>query len=98
VNIYRSEGEDPKPVHVYRTAAEVEETRITDLKALRTNRDNSKVAHSLRAIKEIAGLPATPENNMMPYIIEAVRGYATVGEIGDALREVWGQYRQGSSL
>ena len=36
----------------------------------------------------------TPENNLMPAFIEAVKAQATVGEIHDALREVWGEYTE----
>jgi methylmalonyl-CoA mutase N-terminal domain/subunit len=93
VNIYRSDNEETMPVTVYRADPKVEENRTRDLQELKKNRDNRKVDISLKAIKEMALLPATPENNMLPYIIEAVRCYATVGEIGDALREVWGEYR-----
>ena len=93
VNIYRSDNEETLPVTVYRADPKVEENRTRDLKELKKNRDNRKVDVSLKAVKEMALLPATPENNMLPCIIEAVRCYATVGEIGDALREVWGEYR-----
>lgn len=94
VNVYHSEEKETKPVSVYRADPGVEETRARELKELKKNRDNKKVEQSLQAIRDMAALPGTPENNMMPPIIDAVRCYATVGEIADTLREVWGEYRQ----
>ncbi len=96
VNMYRSQEQDAKPVIVYRADPDVGRIREKELTALKNERDTVKVAGSLETIKEIARLPATPENNLMPAVIDAVRCYATIGEIADALREVWGEYRQGS--
>ncbi|MBI2832073.1 MAG: methylmalonyl-CoA mutase [Chloroflexi bacterium] len=93
-NAYRSEEADVRPVRVYRADPKVGEVRVQEMRELKKNRDNAKVAKSLEAIKDMARLPDTPENNIMPSVIDAVRCYATVGEIGDALREVWGEYRQ----
>jgi len=67
---------------------------IDYLKELKKNRDNKKVEQSLQAISDMASLPDTPENNIMPAITDAVKCYATVGEIADTLRKVWGEYRQ----
>jgi len=94
VNVYRSQEEETKPVSIYRADPRVEETRDREMKELKKNRDNKKVEQSLQAIRDMAGLPGTPENNMMPPIIDAVRCYSTIGEIADALRDVWGEYRQ----
>jgi methylmalonyl-CoA mutase N-terminal domain/subunit len=96
VNLYRSEEQDAKPVTVYRADPEVERTRAKELSALKEDRDTGSVTRSLEVVKEFARLPGTAEHNLMPAIIDAVRCYATIGEIADALREVWGQYRQGS--
>jgi methylmalonyl-CoA mutase N-terminal domain/subunit len=71
------------------------------LKALRERRDNAAVRRALEALKRAAA--QTPEAgtngnispaNTMPFIIDAVRAYATVGEICDALREVYGTYEE----
>jgi methylmalonyl-CoA mutase, N-terminal domain len=71
------------------------------LKALRARRNNDEVRRALDALKKAAA--QTPEAgthgnispaNTMPYIIDAVRAYATVGEICDALREVYGTYEE----
>jgi methylmalonyl-CoA mutase, N-terminal domain len=71
------------------------------LKHLRERRDNAAVRRALEALKKAAA--QTPEAgtngnispaNTMPFIIDAVRAYATVGEICDALREVYGTYEE----
>ena len=49
---------------------------------------------ALDEIKAVAGLEPTAQNNLFPPVLEAVRCYATVGEVCDALREVWGEYRE----
>ncbi|MBI2831489.1 MAG: methylmalonyl-CoA mutase [Chloroflexi bacterium] len=94
VNAYHTEGEEEKPVRVYRADPKVGETRAREVQELRKNRDNANVSRSLKAIRDTALLPATPQNNIMPSVLDAVRCYATVGEIGDILREVWCEYRQ----
>ena len=60
---------------------------------VKKKRDNEKVKKTLAEVKAIARLEAKPENNLVPPVLDAVRAYATVGEICDALREVWGEYR-----
>ena len=49
---------------------------------------------SLKALKEAA----KGEANLMPYLIDAVKTYATLGEICGVLREVFGEYQQGGNL
>jgi methylmalonyl-CoA mutase, N-terminal domain len=77
------------------------QSQTKKLKALRERRSNSEVRRRLDALKQAAGQqPAAGRNgqisavNTMPYIIEAVRAYATVGEICDALRDVYGLYEE----
>jgi len=81
----------------------VGERQKAKLKALRARRDNDRVNRALEALKRAAAI--TPhagrdgkisEANTMPYILEAVRAYATVGEICAALREVYGSYTETS--
>jgi methylmalonyl-CoA mutase N-terminal domain/subunit len=73
------------------------------LKALRARRSNEEVRRRLEALKKAAGEePKAGSNgtvssaNTMPFIVDAVRAYATVGEICDALREVYGTYTEAS--
>jgi len=68
---------------------------------LRASRSNDAVRHCLEALKKAASQKPkagadgniSPANTM-PYIVDAVRAYATVGEICEALREVYGTYTE----
>jgi methylmalonyl-CoA mutase N-terminal domain/subunit len=71
------------------------------LKALRERRDNNKVRSALDALKKAAAQEPVvrtdgriSDANTMPFIIDCVRAYATVGEICEALREVYGTYEE----
>jgi methylmalonyl-CoA mutase N-terminal domain/subunit len=71
------------------------------LKKLRARRNNEEVQRCVDALKRAAAQsPAQPQDgrisdaNTMPYIIDCVRAYATVGEICDALRTVYGTYEE----
>jgi methylmalonyl-CoA mutase N-terminal domain/subunit len=80
---------------------EVREAQTRKLKALRSKRDNAEVQRRLDALKKAAsqepqvhGDGKISDANTMPYIVDAVRAYATVGEICDALRQVYGTYEE----
>ncbi len=79
----------------------VGERQTAKLKALRSRRDNSEVTQRLDALKRAAAQEPVVTNdgnisqaNTMPYIIDCVRAYATVGEICQALKEVYGTYEE----
>jgi methylmalonyl-CoA mutase, N-terminal domain len=79
----------------------VGERQSAKLKALRSRRDNAEVTRRLDALKRAAAQePVVPNDgkisqaNTMPYIIDCVRAYATVGEICQALKEVYGTYEE----
>ena len=59
------------------------------LAKLKAKRDSGKVAACLKSIKSAA----REDKNLMPFVIEAVENYATLGEIADSLREIYGEYR-----
>jgi methylmalonyl-CoA mutase N-terminal domain/subunit len=60
------------------------------LEQLRKQRDNSRVQVALESLANAAGTDV----NLMPYILESVRAYATVGEMCDVLRRVFGTYEE----
>jgi methylmalonyl-CoA mutase N-terminal domain/subunit len=66
------------------------DTQLTALAQVKATRDESQVRRSLERLK--AG--AAGDVNTMPLLIDAVRAYATVGEMCDALRDVWGEYEE----
>jgi len=57
---------------------------------LRAGRDNGRVRKTLDALKK----GAEGSENLMPFILESVRAYATLGEMCDTLRSVFGEYRE----
>ncbi|MGB9699592.1 MAG: methylmalonyl-CoA mutase family protein [Thermodesulfobacteriota bacterium] len=67
-----------------------EKVQIARLKEIKQNRDNKKVAELLQELKKAA---AQEEVNLMPHFIECVQAYATLQEICDTLREVFGEYQ-----
>lgn len=78
------------PVKLLRIDPEVEEQQLRRLNEVRERRDNSKVKTCLSKLHD----DANRDNNLMPTIIEAVKAYATLGEICDVLREVYGEYEE----
>lgn len=88
VNAYR-EAEEAPP-EILRVDPAVAAAQAEKLVRLRARRDAGRVAAALAAVREAAADPAAP---LVPPILEAVRAYATLGEICGALREVFGEYR-----
>jgi methylmalonyl-CoA mutase N-terminal domain/subunit len=88
VNEYTAEAEEPLPI-LY-IDDEVAERQLARLEALRRERDAGRVRRALDELRRTAA----GSGNTMPPILEAVRAYATVGEICDALRDVWGEYEE----
>ena len=72
----------------------VAERQIARVNEMKAHRDKHAVDASLKALKEAAN----GEANLMPYLIDAVKTYATLGEICGVLREVFGEYQQGGNL
>jgi methylmalonyl-CoA mutase N-terminal domain/subunit len=70
------------------------ERQIAGLATLRRTRDKDRVSRSLDRLRTVAA----GVGNTMPPLIECVRAYATVGEMCDALREVWGEYQEEASI
>jgi len=71
---------------------EVASEQIRKLNKLKEERDNDKVREKLERLKEAA----RGTENLMPFIIDAVRDYTSIGEIIDALKEVFGTYHEDS--
>jgi methylmalonyl-CoA mutase N-terminal domain/subunit len=88
VNDY--EVEDEAPIDILTIADTVAEDQIADLQRLRERRDNSRVRETLGALEAAAGT----DRNMMDPILDCVRAYATLGEICDRLRSVYGTYTE----
>ncbi len=95
VNIF-TEAESEK-IEILKVSPESEIKQIRRLKAFKAKRDNNKLEKALKILEEMASLPESElrknDSGLMPYIINCVRENATVGEISDALRKVWGSYK-----
>ena len=98
VNEFAIEEESPHTLYIDETIARQQTAK---LKALRARRSNDDVQRTLDALKKAAAQePKAGSNgnissaNTMPYIIDAVRAYATIGEICDALRQVYETYTE----
>ena len=74
---------------------EPQQLQSAKLERLRASRDQSRVRRSLDALRAAA---ADEQTNTMPYILEAVRASATLGEVCEALRDVFGGYQESSIL
>jgi methylmalonyl-CoA mutase N-terminal domain/subunit len=88
VNVY--EPQEESDVETHRVSQKVSEEQVERLKKLKERRDNDQVEKCLEEIKAAA---KKGENTMYP-TLEAVRAYATVQEICDAMKEVYGTYRE----
>lgn len=98
VNDFTIEEEPPNTLYIDETVAGQQSAK---LKALRSRRSNEEVQRCLDALKKAASQEPKAEANgkvssanTMPYIIAAVRAYATVGEICEALKTVYGVYTE----
>ena len=89
VNAYQMEQEDPYEILYIDESVTGEQ--IESLNRIRATRDNQKVQDALQALRNAA---ADPNANTMPLLIDAVKVYATVGEISDAFRDVFGTYQE----
>ena len=78
----------------YRPKPKMVQQHIRSLKQMRESRDNARVKRTLDHLRKIAEKPAGSGSNLMPPIVEAVKAYATVGEIMGTLREVFGLYQE----
>jgi methylmalonyl-CoA mutase N-terminal domain/subunit len=74
-------------LHIDESASE---RQLSTLEELKRTRDNARVGRALDGLRTAA----SGTGNLMPPILEAVRAYATLGEMCDALREVWGEYEE----
>ena len=88
VNSHINEAEPP--IDILTIEPHVEREHIERVQALRQSRDRIKLKQTLNTLRQAA----SEDENLMPYILDAVRAYGTFGEISDVLREVWGTYEE----
>ena len=83
-------AEEERAIPTLRIEPEIERSQVARLNALRAKRDNTKTQS---ALTELSRRASTTEN-LLPAILTAVESYATVGEISDSLRRVFGEYQE----
>ena len=91
MNRFQSQEQAIELLRIDDSAARHQEKKLA---ALRARRDNNEVTRTLDALKRAA----EGTDNCMPYILDAVRAYATLGEICDAMRAVFGSYQETTHL
>jgi len=90
VGVNRYNTGEPVQIELLKIDPEVEEKQVRRLKQLRERRDNDAVNRSLEVLKDTA----KGTDNLIPKILDAVKVYATEGEIVAALKEVFGEYKE----
>ncbi len=82
--------EEQRSIPILRIDAEIERSQIARLNALRAKRDAARAKSALGELQR----RATTTENLLPAILAGVEAYATIGEISDALRRVFGEYQE----
>jgi methylmalonyl-CoA mutase N-terminal domain/subunit len=92
VNGFKSDRAEP--IQILKIDERVADEQIARLKQVRAERDQAAVTAALAKVEAAA----RGTDNLMPPVLEAVKAYATLGEVCDVFRKVWGQYREGGAF
>ncbi len=90
VGVNRFQVSDERPIELLKIDAAAEQAQREKLRRLRSTRNNRSVERSLLNLRHAA----QGSENLMPFMLDAVRSYATVGEICGALRDVFGEWKE----
>ncbi|GBC77844.1 Methylmalonyl-CoA mutase [bacterium HR08] len=85
---------EERPIPVLRIDPEIERAQVESLRRIKAERDAAAVRRALAELEEAA----RSTENLMPHILRAVEAYATLGEISDCLRRVFGEHRESAAL
>jgi methylmalonyl-CoA mutase N-terminal domain/subunit len=91
VNDFTQGNEEPIAIPIHAITRESFERHMARLRHVRSSRDASRLATALQRLESAA---RDGRENLMPYILDAVRAYATLGEMCNVLRGVYGEYRE----
>jgi methylmalonyl-CoA mutase N-terminal domain/subunit len=91
VGVNRYVLDDEEPIETLKIDPALEQKQINRVTAVKAGRDSAQVEARLTALKDAAAKEGV---NLMPLIVDAARDYVTLGEMCDALREVWGVWRE----
>lgn len=90
VGMNKFQVEEPKPTGLLKVDASVGVRQAEKIAALKAKRDNALVEQRLAELRKACN----SDDNLMPFILDAVRAYATLGEICNVMREEFGEYKQ----
>ncbi len=94
VGLNKFQLEEESTVPLLRVDPAIERAQIERVRALRNRRDATVVEATLSKLEEAA----RGDENLLPKILDCVEAYATVGEISNRLRRVWGEYRESPTV
>jgi methylmalonyl-CoA mutase N-terminal domain/subunit len=94
VGVNRFQSDEGSKVPTLRVDPAIEQQQIERLRAVRDRRDTATVDSALAKLES----GARGSENLVPRILECVEAYATVGEISNRLRAVWGEYKETSTV
>ena len=94
VGVNKFQVDEEEPVQTLRIDPSLESAQVERVRALRAGRNNRSWEASLAHLERAA----TSDENLLPHILDCVESYATVGEISNRLRKVWGEYKEISTL
>jgi methylmalonyl-CoA mutase N-terminal domain/subunit len=94
VGVNKFQVDEEEPVSTLRIDPALESAQVERVRALRARRDQDRCERSLASLDEAA----RSEANLLPKILDCIESYATVGEISNRLRKVWGEYKEISTL
>jgi methylmalonyl-CoA mutase N-terminal domain/subunit len=90
VGVNRFQMEEENPIPTFRLDPALEQAQIERLRQVKASRNQTEVVESLNQLEQTA----RGDGNLLPKILDAASGYATVGEISDRLRAVFGEHRE----
>ena len=91
VNDFVQGNEEPIEIPIHVITRESQERHLDRLRRVRRERDQTALS---AALQQLENASRVGRENLMPYIVEAVRAYATLGEMCNVLRGVFGEYRE----
>jgi methylmalonyl-CoA mutase N-terminal domain/subunit len=84
-----TEGDKEESMNLLKIDDSIQKTQKEKLTGVKKNRDNEKVSSTLESLK----CAASKDENLIPYILDCVESYCSVGEISNTLRAIWGEYK-----
>ena len=83
--------DDEEPIEILRISPQAEQEQVDRVREVRRKRDHARCTRALESLRKAA---QSPDENLMPHIVEAVRAYATEGEIMGTMVDVFGLYTE----